>query len=75
MHLCFHQQYNMIWYLLFSGDPFSTMARLGHTIVYYIFLALDFVSRASVQDHDILSQGHDIISPALVKISPALEIY
>jgi hypothetical protein len=51
------------------------MARLGHTIVYYIFLALDFVSRASVQDHDILSQGHDIISPALVKINPTLEIY
>jgi hypothetical protein len=49
---CFHQQYNMIWYLLFSGDPFSTMASLGHTIVYYIFLALDLVSPASVRYTD-----------------------
>ena len=69
----------MIWYLLFSGDPFSTMASLGHTIVYYIFLELDLVSRASVRHTDRRSwytkSGHDIISPALVKISPELEIY
>jgi len=28
------------------------MARLGQTIVYYIFLALDLISRASVRNTD-----------------------